>query len=88
MEFGWLMLPPHETKEGSLLRGLWTAPWDAAIGLPFTDSQERRWQRLPNGTLIEVAKRPRRSRKDYYNAWIAEELDPPRTGTSRVSVAV
>lgn len=48
--------------------------WYVVLGLSFTDNQGRRWKRLPNGTLIEVTKGPRRSRKDYYNAWIAGEL--------------
>jgi hypothetical protein len=41
------------------------------VGFSFTDSQGRRWKRLPNGTLTEATKRLPRSRKDYYNAWIA-----------------
>jgi hypothetical protein len=45
------------------------------VGFSFTDSQGRRWKRLPNGTLTEATKRLHRSRKDYYNAWIAGELD-------------
>jgi len=48
----------------------------ASLGLSFTDSQGRRWKRVPiTGSLTEVTKRPRRSRKDSYNAWIAGELD-------------
>jgi hypothetical protein len=54
---------PHE-----LLPSSFTAP-----GLSFTDSHGRRWKRYPIGILEEVT-RSRRSRKDYYNAWIAGEL--------------
>jgi hypothetical protein len=66
-------LPPGETirfriKQRPHLESL-------VLGLSFTDSQGRRWKRLPNGTLTEITKRPRRSRKDYMNAWIAGELD-------------
>jgi hypothetical protein len=53
----------------------WVSPWNVAIELSFTDSQGRRWERLPDGTLTEVTKRPRHSRKDHYNAWMAGQLD-------------
>jgi hypothetical protein len=49
--------------------------WHVVLGLSFTDSQGRRWKRVPDGSLTEVTKRPRRSRKDYMNAWIAGEVD-------------
>jgi hypothetical protein len=70
----WLRLNPGETSE-FVIDDPDFRPRDVVIGLSFTDSQGRRWKRLPNGTLTEVTKRPRRSRKDYMNAWIAGELD-------------
>jgi hypothetical protein len=72
----WSMLAPLETKGAPLLIARFPRPtWDVVIALSFTDSQGRRWKRLPDGTLTEVTKRRRRSRKDYYNAWIAGELE-------------
>jgi hypothetical protein len=71
---GWLRLNPGETSE-FIINDPDFRLRDVVIGLSFTDSQGRRWKRLPNGTLTEVTKRPRRSRKDYMNAWIAGELD-------------
>jgi hypothetical protein len=70
----WPRLNPGDTGE-VLIDDPTFSPRDVVIGLSFTDSQGRRWKRLPNGTLTEVTKQPRRSRKDYYNAWIAKELD-------------
>jgi hypothetical protein len=70
INYDWKNLLPGDSREGGL-----PGPRFLAIGLSFTDSQGRRWKRLPNGTLTEVTKRQRRSRKDYMNAWIAGELD-------------
>jgi hypothetical protein len=72
----WAMpLLPQETREfyPSYNWEWWT--WKVALGLSFTDSLGRRWKRLPNGKLTEITKRLRRSRKDFYNAWIAGELE-------------
>jgi hypothetical protein len=69
-------LLPHESRDGCVPDewNWWTRK--ASLGLSFTDSQGRRWKRIPvTGALIEVTKRPRRSRKDYMNAWIAGEVD-------------
>jgi hypothetical protein len=68
------MLAPFEIK-GALLPNSVFPDWHVVIGFSFTDSQGRRWKRLPFGSLIEVTKRRRRSRKDFMNAWIADELD-------------
>jgi hypothetical protein len=70
----WDLFPPLQTHSVLLSRRVFPN-WHVTIGLSFTDSQGRRWKRLPNGTLTDVTKRRRRSRKDYMNAWIAGELD-------------
>jgi hypothetical protein len=70
------ILPPHEMRESDLpLPELWTSPWNVAIGLSFTDAAGRRWKRYPDGRLVEPDRPRRRSRKDFYNAWIAGQLD-------------
>jgi hypothetical protein len=66
---------PQDTRETYVEADVQLQTWYVTLGLSFTDSQGRRWKRLPDGTLTEVTKRTRRSRKDYYNAWIAGELD-------------
>jgi hypothetical protein len=75
-EVGWLILPPHEIKEGDLRlpERYWRPLWEAAIELSFTDAAGRRWTRYPDGRLVELDRPRRRSRKDYMNAWIAGEL--------------
>jgi hypothetical protein len=45
------------------------------LGVSFTDAAGRRWKRYPDGRLVEPGRPRRRSRKDYYNAWIAGELE-------------
>jgi hypothetical protein len=75
IEDDWMGVLPRQTREGWLPAEWKLSTWYVAMGLSFTDSQGRRWKRLPNGTLTEVTKRQRRSRKDYMNAWIAGELD-------------
>jgi hypothetical protein len=70
----WDVLPPLRTASEKLPDYVFPN-WHVPVALSFTDSQGRRWKRLPDGTLTEITKRPRRSRKDYMNAWIAGELD-------------
>lgn len=66
------ILPPQSADEksvdGHVLAG-------APLGLALTDSQGRRWKHYPDGRLVELARKRRRSRKDYMNAWITGELD-------------
>jgi hypothetical protein len=45
------------------------------LGVSFTDAAGRRWKRYPDGRLVEPGRPRRRSRKDYYNAWLAGELE-------------
>jgi len=59
VDHDWIMLLPGDAREGPLPGPL------LSISLSFTDSQGRRWKRLPYSTLTEVTKRQRRSRKDY-----------------------
>jgi hypothetical protein len=64
------LLPPGWNQQEGGPRGHPPGP----ITLTFTDAAGCRWTRYPDGRLVEL-KRPRRSRKDYMNAWIANELD-------------
>jgi hypothetical protein len=70
------MLPPGRTSRSLDLSGedlLRTNVW-----MVFTDASNQRWQRSHTGRLSRLMDRsalPRRSRKDYMNAWIAGELD-------------
>jgi hypothetical protein len=66
----WDLLPPGESPEKSAF----FAPV-GPITLSFTDAAGRRWKRYPDGRLVEVGRRRRRSRKDRMDAWIAGELD-------------
>jgi hypothetical protein len=50
-------------------------PPDVSAWMTFTDGAGRRWTRHPDGRLVEPDRPRRRSRKDFYNAWIAGELD-------------
>lgn len=68
------LVSPGETFNVSLMPGRYPTK-RLVLGFSFTDSQGRRWKRLPDGTLIELAKQQWRSRKDYMHAWIAGELD-------------
>jgi hypothetical protein len=45
------------------------------LALLVTDAAGRRWNRYPDGRLVEPDRPRRRSRKDFYNAWIAGEVD-------------
>jgi hypothetical protein len=56
------MVPPGETVDVLVMPGRYPTK-RLVLGLSFTDSQGRRWKRLPNGTLVEVTKgQPRRGR--------------------------
>jgi hypothetical protein len=71
------MLPPERTR-----RPLWDLQGadlpHANVWMLFTDASNQRWQRSHTGRLsrlVERSTQPRRSRKDFMNAWIAGELD-------------
>jgi hypothetical protein len=68
------LVPPGETFNVAVMPGRYPIK-KLVLGISFTDSQGRRWRRLPGGTLIEASQRRHRSRKDFMNAWIAGELD-------------
>jgi hypothetical protein len=50
-------------------------PPDVSAWMIFTDAAGRRWERHPDGRLVEPDRPRRRSRKDFMNAWIAGEID-------------
>jgi hypothetical protein len=66
----WDLLPPGRHPGPATSQALLPGP----ITLSFTDGAGRRWTRYPDGRLVERDRPRRRSRKDYYNAWIAGEL--------------
>lgn len=45
------------------------------LTLSFTDAAGRRWERYPDGRLVELNRPPRRPRKDKLNDWIAGQVD-------------
>jgi hypothetical protein len=70
------MLPPGHTRRPLSLPGA-DLP-HARTWMVFTDASNQRWQRSHTGRLsrlVEPSALPRRSRKDYMNAWIAGEPD-------------
>jgi hypothetical protein len=70
-EKSWDLLPPGRHR-GRVTR---EAYLPGPITLSFTDAAGRRWKRYRDGRLVELGRQRRRSRKDYMNAWIANELD-------------
>lgn len=70
------MLPSGHSRRSLGLPGA-DLPY-ANVWMVFTDGNNRRWQRSHTGRLsrlVDPFTRPRRSRKDFMNAWIAGELD-------------
>jgi hypothetical protein len=67
------IVPPGERIRNTIPAAVAPSPYPPCA-LSFTDAQERRWKRYPNGRL-EGPSEPRRSVKDRLDAWARGRMD-------------